>query len=356
MLRAVRQLYEALSAAYDVECPTVTHSGAWEGDSGSSCYRPGTHAITLQGQMSIITTLHEYMHARGYGESAAVWWSINAFRMHWPRSFARLGPATPGTHFMALQFPDRTPEQAEAEWRIFYAARASVAEERQRAAIARRAVRRVQPRRRGRRLTSREERTRALAGRTEALEAQARDAMRAEAQRAEDRLASEAQDIGVLRFQNLDLDDEPETTPPVEDEDEDDAGVARFRTLDLGDDDDDLPTVGEVQSRARARRRRSARNVRRGRNYPAELGTPEAECSCACHGDDTDVDQPCTCPAQGYCNPGRRAQNPASRKCICCNKRPATVAVRGGAAWCATCLRQAERENAAMCRAVGGSK
>jgi hypothetical protein len=98
-LVAVTRLYADLAAAYGVPAPTLTHAGAWHGDSGSSCYTPAAHAVTLRGHASVITALHEWMHARGYGETAAVWWSVNTFRTIWPRSFARLQPVS-GSHVM----------------------------------------------------------------------------------------------------------------------------------------------------------------------------------------------------------------------------------------------------------------
>jgi hypothetical protein len=87
-LDGVQQLYVDLSHYYEIPTPLVRHIGPWEGTSGSSYYTP--HSITLMGYRSIITALHEYTHARGYGETAAVWWSTNAFRLVWPSDFKKL--------------------------------------------------------------------------------------------------------------------------------------------------------------------------------------------------------------------------------------------------------------------------
>ena len=41
------------------------------------------------GRLSVVTFLHEFGHALGYGERGACRWSINLFRRCFPRSFAR---------------------------------------------------------------------------------------------------------------------------------------------------------------------------------------------------------------------------------------------------------------------------
>lgn len=90
-LDAVQVLYTKLSAHYRIPTPAVRHIGKWDGPSASSYYMP--HSITLAGHRSIITALHEYAHARGYGETAAVWWSTNAFKLIWPGDFKNLRAA-----------------------------------------------------------------------------------------------------------------------------------------------------------------------------------------------------------------------------------------------------------------------
>lgn len=87
---AVRELYWQLAEAYGMLPPLVRHEGPWDGCSGSSCYMPGDHTIVLRGHPSVITALHEFTHARGYGEEGAVWWSVNVFRLMFPRSYQRL--------------------------------------------------------------------------------------------------------------------------------------------------------------------------------------------------------------------------------------------------------------------------
>jgi len=59
--------------------------------SGSSNYNPRSHTITLTGKFSMITSLHEFGHARGFDEVDAVIWSTNLFKRIFPKSFEKLG-------------------------------------------------------------------------------------------------------------------------------------------------------------------------------------------------------------------------------------------------------------------------
>jgi hypothetical protein len=59
------------------------------GDSGASFYLPATDSITLAGKLSVVTYLHEFAHVLGRDERGAVRWSVNLFRLCFPRSFAR---------------------------------------------------------------------------------------------------------------------------------------------------------------------------------------------------------------------------------------------------------------------------
>jgi hypothetical protein len=98
-LEAARALLAALAEAHGMPVPTLDHEGSWEGGSDSSCYTPWEHRITMRGAPSVLTLLHEYTHARGYGEVGAVWWSVNAFKSVWPKAHARL-VNMPGTHVL----------------------------------------------------------------------------------------------------------------------------------------------------------------------------------------------------------------------------------------------------------------
>ena len=105
---AVGSLYRDLAEAYDMPAPELRHVGEWEGDSGSSTYGEaligGNHLVTLRGRESVLTALHEFAHARGYGETAAVRWSVNVFRLTFPCSFERL-ENEPGTHVLRRPVP-----------------------------------------------------------------------------------------------------------------------------------------------------------------------------------------------------------------------------------------------------------
>jgi hypothetical protein len=66
----VRELCEALSAAYEIAMPRLVF--AWsQGSSSSSCYRPLLHQIELRGRFSVVTLLHEFTHACGFDERGA---------------------------------------------------------------------------------------------------------------------------------------------------------------------------------------------------------------------------------------------------------------------------------------------
>ena len=84
----VRELCAALAAAYGIRAPRLVVRWS-RGSSGASCYRPLSHEIELRGRFSVVTLLHEFGHARGFGERAACRWSINLFAKCFPRSFAR---------------------------------------------------------------------------------------------------------------------------------------------------------------------------------------------------------------------------------------------------------------------------
>jgi hypothetical protein len=72
LLTDLSKIYELkkpeLVVGFTVEDPTP-------GSTGHSNYNPMTHTITLLGKFSIITFLHEFAHARGYGEEFAVLFS-----------------------------------------------------------------------------------------------------------------------------------------------------------------------------------------------------------------------------------------------------------------------------------------
>ena len=85
-----RRLNRDLAAAYAIAEPRLFYCNVEaNAPSGSSCYRPAGHSITLTGRLSVLTYLHELAHARGADERQACRWSINLFRRCFPRSFAR---------------------------------------------------------------------------------------------------------------------------------------------------------------------------------------------------------------------------------------------------------------------------
>lgn len=84
-------LHAALCAAYglstavrfEVDCRGVA-------ESDDSAYSARLNRITLRGRLSVLTYLHEFGHALGYGERGACIWSINLFRRMFPQSYSRL--------------------------------------------------------------------------------------------------------------------------------------------------------------------------------------------------------------------------------------------------------------------------
>jgi hypothetical protein len=96
LLDASRILLNRLSGAYGIRTPELKFENmtaqSWNeaSSSGSSFYEPGTHSITLQGKFSLITLLHEFGHARGFGEHGAVSFSTNLFSRVFPVSTGKL--------------------------------------------------------------------------------------------------------------------------------------------------------------------------------------------------------------------------------------------------------------------------
>jgi hypothetical protein len=77
-----RRLHRELCRVYGVR-PSLTF---WARE--VACYVPMQNRINLP-QLSVVTYLHEFVHARGADERQACRWSINLFRRVFPRSFAR---------------------------------------------------------------------------------------------------------------------------------------------------------------------------------------------------------------------------------------------------------------------------
>lgn len=84
------QLNRALAAAYQIAEPELAFEILDGGTSGRSHYIAATHRIVLVGKLSVVSYLHEFGHARDYGERMACKWSINLFRRIFPRNFSRL--------------------------------------------------------------------------------------------------------------------------------------------------------------------------------------------------------------------------------------------------------------------------
>jgi hypothetical protein len=84
-----RTLNRSLAAAYEMREPELVFE-VLDGTTGGGRYIPALHRVVLAGKLSVVTYLHEFAHARGFGERATCKWSINLFRRVFPRQFARL--------------------------------------------------------------------------------------------------------------------------------------------------------------------------------------------------------------------------------------------------------------------------
>jgi hypothetical protein len=84
-----QRLNEELADAYGLPRPRLTFFQVEDGLYCNGSYHRHSHTITLYGKLSVVTYLHEFGHARGYGERQACRFSINLFRRCFPRSFAR---------------------------------------------------------------------------------------------------------------------------------------------------------------------------------------------------------------------------------------------------------------------------
>ena len=85
-----RECNRSMAGPCGIEPPTLVFGRLDGGSTGASHYVPRDHRIVLTGKLSVVTFLHEYGHAVGFGERAACRWSINLFRKCFPRQFSRL--------------------------------------------------------------------------------------------------------------------------------------------------------------------------------------------------------------------------------------------------------------------------
>lgn len=81
-------LHQALCEAYGIPRPRLQFVQIAESGRGNGFYDRADHSIGLVNKLSVVTYLHEFAHARGFGERGACRWSINLFRRMFPRSFA----------------------------------------------------------------------------------------------------------------------------------------------------------------------------------------------------------------------------------------------------------------------------
>lgn len=86
-----RQLCDDLSKIYEIETPQIAFVKEFN---PSSVYFPVGNLIVLREQFnhtySVVVFLHEYGHALKKDERETCRWSINLYRKHFPKSFAKL--------------------------------------------------------------------------------------------------------------------------------------------------------------------------------------------------------------------------------------------------------------------------
>jgi len=90
----LRLLSEELSKVYKVSTPIMVFVEKLDG--GGLCIRSKPAVLVIQqeqdGHYSVVAFLHEFAHVIHKGEKGACRWSINLFRKHFPRSYAKLVP------------------------------------------------------------------------------------------------------------------------------------------------------------------------------------------------------------------------------------------------------------------------
>ena len=89
-MRKFLTLNQMLAEVEGIDVPELIFKQINGGSSGGSYYEPGRHRIVLTGKLSVVTLLHECGHALGMDEQGACRWSINLFRICFPRQFSRL--------------------------------------------------------------------------------------------------------------------------------------------------------------------------------------------------------------------------------------------------------------------------
>lgn len=87
-LECMRELINDFSAIYEIDAPRLE----WvDSVSNNGQFNMRTNVITIFGELSTITLLHEFAHAKfGRCERKAVKWSINLFRKVFPKQFEKL--------------------------------------------------------------------------------------------------------------------------------------------------------------------------------------------------------------------------------------------------------------------------
>ena len=93
MKEKLRTFNRELAKVYSIEPPQIVFVRRFV---YGCCYFPIGNLIIMEqendGRYSVVTYLHEFGHSLGKDERATCRWSINLFRKHFPKSFAKLVP------------------------------------------------------------------------------------------------------------------------------------------------------------------------------------------------------------------------------------------------------------------------
>ena len=85
-----RLLNRSMAEACRIEIPKLVFGRIDGRSTGGSRYTSRIHRIVIVGKLSVVTFMHEFAHALGYGERESCRWSINLFRKCFPQQYSRL--------------------------------------------------------------------------------------------------------------------------------------------------------------------------------------------------------------------------------------------------------------------------
>ena len=89
-----RAIVDSLNHIYQPDNPVTLVFAGLDGNTetaqGNGSYNSVEHKITIVNKLSLVTLLHEFAHSLGADEHRACYWSINLYRIYFPRLFAKM--------------------------------------------------------------------------------------------------------------------------------------------------------------------------------------------------------------------------------------------------------------------------